>query len=389
MHGRGYVSKGDSIAASYISNKFREFQLYPFQSNFNYYQKFKLSVNTFPGAVECSIDGKLLKPGIDYLVNPSSTSINGEYSVFWLDKNIIHSRKRINALNKISFKDKVIIVDREGMVEKKNKGSRTIQEQMDFVKAGVFNNPASGWIEPKLTWAVSQHQGFPMLTFKKGAVSRDAKTIKLKIEQQFIPEYETQNVIGLIEGEKIDSILLISAHYDHLGRMGSETIFPGANDNASGISMLLDLAAYYSKHKPEYNTVFIAFAAEEAGLVGSDFFVQNPLFPLEKIKFMINLDLVGTGEEGITVVNATEQPAAFEKLTKINAEKNYLTQIKSRGKAANSDHYYFSEKGVPAFFIYTMGGVKHYHDIYDRPETLPLTEYNDVFRLITDFIKTL
>ncbi|MGE3824646.1 MAG: hypothetical protein AB7G44_10500 [Bacteroidia bacterium] len=59
-----------------------------------------------------------------------------------------------------------------------------------------------------------------------------------------------------------------------------------------------------------------------------------------------------------------------------------------RGKAANSDHYYISENGVPAFFIYTMGGIKAYHDVYDKPETLPLTEFQDLFRLLTDFVKT-
>ena len=79
----------------------------------------------------------------------------------------------------------------------------------------------------------------------------------------------------------------------------------------------------------------------------------------------------------------------FNKLIGLNDAKKYLTQVKVRGKAANSDHYYFTEKGVPAFFIYTMGGIKAYHDVYDKPETLPLTEFQDLFRLLTDFVKTL
>ena len=63
--------------------------------------------------------------------------------------------------------------------------------------------------------------------------------------------------------------------------------------------------------------------------------------------------------------------------------------MKARGKAANSDHYWFSEKGIPSFFVYTMGGIKAYHDIYDVSETLPLTEFEDCFRLFRDFIDEL
>jgi len=72
-------------------------------------------------------------------------------------------------------------------------------------------------------------------------------------------------------------------------------------------------------------------------------------------------------------------------LRQANDDGHYLVKVASRGKAANSDHYWFSEKGVPAFFIYTMGGIKAYHDIYDISKTLPLNEYNHLFRLIVGF----
>jgi hypothetical protein len=100
------------------------------------------------------------------------------------------------------------------------------------------------------------------------------------------------------------------------------------------------------------------------------------------------LDLLGTGDEGITVVNATEYKTAFESLKNSNEQQHLLPTIKPRGKAANSDHYWFTERGVPCFFIYTMGGISAYHDVHDRPETLPLTRYKNVFRLLTTFIAT-
>ena len=86
--------------------------------------------------------------------------------------------------------------------------------------------------------------------------------------------------------------------------MGKKTYFPGGNDNASGTSMVLNLMEYYSNpiNKPRYTIVFILFAGEEAGLLGSEYYTTHPTKDLNKIKFLLNLDLMGTGEEGMMVV---------------------------------------------------------------------------------------
>jgi Zn-dependent M28 family amino/carboxypeptidase len=183
--------------------------------------------------------------------------------------------------------------------------------------------------------------------------------------------------------------LVVTAHYDHLGRMGSDTYFPGANDNASGVAEMLALAAYFAKNPLHKNILFVAFTGEEAGLLGSKYFVRNPPIPLDSIDFLLNLDLSGTGDEGITVVNATLYPEIFDKLVSLNKENNYVAKVKKRGPAANSDHYYFTENSVPAFFIYTLGGIKAYHDVYDKPETLPLDEAADLIQLYIRFFKYL
>jgi Zn-dependent M28 family amino/carboxypeptidase len=112
--------------------------------------------------------------------------------------------------------------------------------------------------------------------------------------------------------------------------MGENAYFPGANDNASGTTMLVTLAQYFKENPSKYNLVFIAFAGEEAGLVGSEYFVNHPFFKLKKIKFLLNLDIMGSGEEGITVVNATEHKKEFEVLDKLNKEENFLSKIKKR-----------------------------------------------------------
>ena len=99
------------------------------------------------------------------------------------------------------------------------------------------------------------------------------------------------------------------------------------------------------------------------------------------------MDLMGSGESGATIVNATVFADYFEAFKSINTAGDYLPKIKARGKAANSDHYYFSEAGVPAFFIYLMGDYTHYHIPADSPENLELGMYYDKsYLLIRDFI---
>ncbi|UOQ78652.1 M20/M25/M40 family metallo-hydrolase [Hymenobacter sp. 5516J-16] len=216
-----------------------------------------------------------------------------------------------------------------------------------------------------------------------------AATAKLRVDAQLKTAHHTQNIVGYLPGRiQPDSFLVVTAHYDHLGTMGKRTYFPGANDNASGVAMLLELAAHYARpeNRPACSLVFIAFGAEEAGLVGSKYFVEHPLVPLTSIRFLLNLDLMGTGEEGATVVNGRVFERQYQQLTQVNATVRYLPALTARGRAANSDHYYFSERGVPSFFLYTRGGSKAYHDVADRAQTLSLTGFTGMFGLLQDFL---
>jgi Zn-dependent M28 family amino/carboxypeptidase len=239
----------------------------------------------------------------------------------------------------------------------------------------------------KLTGDVALEAGdSTWILVDKNAFRETPANIKVNIENNFVNNFRASNICGIVRGTvKPDSVILITAHYDHLGGMGKDTYFPGANDNASGVSLLLNLAHYYATNPQPYSIGFILFAGEEAGLIGSKYFTEHPLVPLKNIRFLINTDLAGTGEEGITVVNATEYPKEFAMMNAVNDESKLLAKINSRGKAANSDHYFFTEKGVPSFFFYTMGGIKAYHDVFDKAETLPLNEHEDLFKLVVKF----
>ena len=153
--------------------------------------------------------------------------------------------------------------------------------------------------------------------------------------------------------------------------------------------MMLTLAkAIKNQPLPNHNVLFIAFAGEEIGLKGSTFFVNESGVLLNQISMVLNLDIMGSGEEGITVVNGSVYTALFDKLKQINNSTLSVSTIKTRGRAANSDHYPFSEKGVPSLFIYTMGPNKNYHDIFDQSEALSFNRFDELSYLLLRFLQT-
>ncbi|HET6244752.1 MAG: M28 family peptidase [Bacteroidetes bacterium] len=384
MFGRGYVSNGDKIAADFIKNEFVKLDLLSF--NEDYFQSFSLEVNTFPTKLSFSANDKMLIPGKDFLVLPFSGTDTGTYKTIYFDTKIWNNKRKLERFKKSNLSDKYIILD----------DSNAASEIEKEVFKSALTNPfkAKGIIkltDNKLTWSVSQTEAeYVAFEVLRTEFPSKTKKIDVHVENKYYTDYSSQNVIGYIKGNsKPDSFIVFTAHYDHLGHMGKNTYFPGANDNASGIAVITDLASHYSRNPSAYSIVFIAFSAEEAGLIGSRYYTQNPLFPLSNIRFLINLDLLGNGEQGITVVNGSEYKEEFLLLNKINDRNNYLTKINERGKAANSDHYYFSEKGVRCFFIYTLGENKAYHDINDKAENVKFPAYDEIFRLLTDFTGSL
>lgn len=372
MHGRGYVNGGDSIAAFYLKGEFQKMGLKSF--NDDYYQKLSFFVNVFD-RVKLELDGQQLTPGKDFIPFHLNSSAFGKYPVVYIDDALAINKMKFKRIRKKDLSNNIIVVNDTG------KNSPELYSLTNKAKAIIS-------LKDKLTWSVGQKQQEAIFFEILRSSYKNAKEIEFLVDVHIVPNHQSQNVIGFIPGSEYpDSFIVYSAHYDHLGQMGKDVYFPGANDNASGCAMMLNLAKYYSmpEHKPKCSVAFIAFCGEEVGLLGSKYYTENPLFPLKNIKFLLNMDLMGTGDDGITVVNGTIFKKEFDKLKEINAANDFIKDVRIRGKAPNSDHYFFSEKGVKAFFTYTLGGIKAYHDIYDKPETLPLTEFEDLFKLIIKF----
>jgi hypothetical protein len=339
--GRGYVKEGQTHAANFIVKELQKNKIKPLFDQ-SYLQGYSHAVNTFPKKVEVKIDGKKLIAGRDFIIDPNCETIKGKWEL-----------EKKDSVNYIC-KDK--------------------------------SKACSVKLVKKLTHSVSSfHMKPAKIELLRSSFTNELKSIELNIESVFIEEFKANNIGAYIEGQNNDSMVVFTAHYDHLGAMGKNCYFPGANDNASGTSMVLNFAKHYAASKPKYKTVFIFFSSEEIGLLGSKYFSEHPAIDLKKIKFLVNFDLLGTGDDGMMVVNGAIFTKQFELLQSINKEKQLVKEIKKRGKAQNSDHYWFTELGVPSFFIYTLGGVSFYHDIDDVEKTLPLTDYQDVFKLLLEF----
>ena len=379
--GRGYAYGGDKMASAYIINELKKNHVKPFSKE--YTQDFFINVNTLYGSNKLQINGITLEPGVDYIISSSSNSIKGNFTTVYIDKNLIDDSLRFRRLIQTNLSNKVIIIDTLGIKRKDFSQAYNLITKRNFLKAKAVIK-----IEDKdLLYVPSQIQkNFALITISREAFPKSFSSVNIDIESRYIENYKTQNIVGFLKG-KSDTSIVLSAHYDHIGLMGIDTYFPGANDNGSGIAMLLNLAKYFSNQKKlKYNIVFMFFSGEELGLLGSKYYTENPIFPLSDIKFLLNLDMVGSGDEGIKVVNGSVFKKEFNRLSDINAENNYLEDVKIRGAAANSDHYFFYEKGVKSFFIYTLGKYKEYHNINDTPENLPLIEFEDLSLLLIDFI---
>jgi aminopeptidase YwaD len=201
--GRGYTNGGMTKAATYLSALFEDYGLKPMSGN-SFFQEFSYPVNTFPGNMQLTINGKMLVPGKDFITDPASDGFSGK------GKLVMKDSARFTAAGK---KFVVKLVD-------------------------------------KLTWSVSQKVADScMVIIDKKQISMPPAFFSADIDNKLIRSFKARNICAIVKGTRMpDSILLITAHYDHLGGMGRDTYFPGANDNASGIALLMNLARYYAKH---------------------------------------------------------------------------------------------------------------------------------------------
>ena len=377
--GRGYARGGANKAGHFLEKEFRRSG-----ADEVTIQAFTLDINTFPGAMEMSLDGRKMTPGVDFTMREYSPGIKGTFPLYYIDTLDYDSDRIFRDLELPENRDAFVVCD--FMFSYKHREDFTrLQSEGGAPNAGILFS----WEEPlKFYKAYGEKVVDKPVAWVPYSFPRDAKSLKVNIKNKFLKNYECFNVIAKIEGARHDSCYVFTAHYDHLGNLGRKVYYAGAHDNASGTAAIVTLAAYYATNRPEYDMYFIAFSGEDAYLRGSQWYVDHPVVPLEQIKYLFNLDMIGDNNPVQYCEVSDEGMRGFTLFEEINAAKGYFKALNRGELAGNSDHYPFALRHVPCIFLENEEGdaFKYYHTVHDTWENAVFDSYEPVFRLVRDFI---
>jgi Zn-dependent M28 family amino/carboxypeptidase len=241
-------------------------------------------------------------------------------------------------------------------------------EQFDMVRSdkGASTVPLQGWITREVAADLFKNAGFDFDEMKKKALDKAFKPIPLKARASIqisnkMRNVNSKNVIGVLDGQVPDEYVMFTAHWDHLGigePVNGDKIYNGAVDNASGVALMMDIARAFTKApKPKRSIMFMAVTAEEQGLLGSEFYADNPIFPLNKTLADINVD-------GANVFGPNKQITAIgfgyttlqDVLADVVAEQGRTVipeEEPEKGFYYRSDQFSFAKHGVPGLYTHS------------------------------------
>ncbi|HUH29330.1 M28 family peptidase [Gelidibacter sp.] len=403
LKGRETGSPELKIAASYLANSFRGYGVKPNPKTGTYYQEVKLKRKFPPKDVSIVINGQILT---DYVIVNTAAMVSNQDAIF-LNYGLTDDYKGKDV------KGKVIIVKagspetNEGRAafrlrrtkEKlaKDHGVNAIIELLK-VDDGMWSSIDHNFNRPTLSvdleetntssndvityvWALDK-EGKMAEQLSKAKKISSAISIGEKHEEQVI----SQNVIGMVEGTDAqlkNEFIIYSAHYDHVGigepDATGDSIYNGARDNAVGTTTVLSMAKNLAKYPTKRSALFILFTGEERGLLGSSYYVENPVLPLNQMVYCFNSDNAGYNDTSVISVIG---------LTRTSAENNIFNAAQAFGLRAiedpakeqglfdRSDNVNFAKKGIPAptfslgFTSFDGDVTKYYHQPGDEANTL-------------------
>ena len=197
----------------------------------------------------------------------------------------------------------------------------------------------------------------------------------------------TQNVVGLWEGSDPvlkEEVVIIGAHYDHVGVRNDTLIFNGADDNASGTAGVMEIAQAFSEstHRPKRSVLFITFAGEEKGLFGSRFYTDSPLFPSSRTVAMLNMDMISrNAPDSVGIIGAETSTFLKDANEKANENIGMKMEYGPDEYFMRSDHYPFYQEGIPVLFYFT-GPTPDYHQPTDDPDKVLPEKMARIARLV-------
>ena len=377
--GRGYARGGANKAGKYLQREYRKAGVDEVTL-----QPFTIDINTFCGKMEMQADGRRLTPGVDYSMREYSPGVHGTFPVYHVDTLNYDADRMFADLQKPEYANSLVACE-FWFTYKHGKDFARLQTSGECPNAGLIYT----WPSPIKYFKAYGHRVVdkPIIWVTPEAIG-GVKSVTVDIDNQFLKDYGLFNVIAKISGERHDSCYVFTAHYDHLGNLGKKVFYAGANDNASGTAAIVTLAAHYAKHKPPYDMYFLSFSGEDANLRGSAYFANTPVVPLEQIRYLINIDMIGDDNPVQYCETSDEGMRGYRLMEQINSERHYFRSLDKGPLAANSDHYPFAKRHVPCIFLENQEGTAfpYYHTIYDNWQHAVTASYDPVFRLVTDFI---
>lgn len=409
MEGRETGEPGEVLSAGYIAGRFHQLGLLPAGENNSYFQEFPfITKGKYVGKNFLSISGEREELKEDWYPMSQSGSGRANGGVVNLGYGIhapqLGHDDYANIDNRV-INGKVVVMEL-GLPGGTHPHSKflavgDLNDRIDYVKrlgasAIVFANSDPNQENPSSELPRQAHTVSIPVVFVQGELAKKLTTqkeVEIKLAVNIVREKKSgRNVIAKLDFGAPTTVI-IGAHYDHLGygdhgslHRGEKAIHNGADDNASGVAMILSLAEYFATGNTKgHNLVFIAFTGEEMGLLGSGHFVKSPTIDLSKVSYMINLDMVGRlkAEEKTLGVNGVGTSPSWNKaLKKVSA---FGMDIKTTESGIGpSDHTSFYLKNIPV--IHVFSGT---HNDYHKPsDDVELINYDGMGR-ITHFLEAL
>ncbi|MES2286215.1 MAG: M28 family peptidase [Bacteroidota bacterium] len=443
--GRETGKKGQKMAAAYIANQFRMAGIPPYMES-TYYQEFSLK-EILPEPAEVFIERKKYIGNKDYYNYPEQADRSIETdSVVFLGYGI--QEESYNDYKGTDVNGKVVMIlageplskDSISLITgKKTKSLWSTYAKVKLEKAResgvrlllvVVDNVAKDLLDNKhrletsaLKLEINNEGMFIIYISRQMAndilkkervetliqkISDGKKPLHLAVETNFeiniknkVQNVSSENVLGYVEGTDLkEELIVITAHYDHLGIDG-KIVYNGADDDGSGTVAVIELAKTFAKaknegHGPRRSILFMTVAGEEKGLLGSAYYVKNPVYPLKNTVCDLNIDMIGRLDQAheknsnyIYLIGSDKLSSTLHAIsenanrTYINLELDYtFNDEKDKNRFYyRSDHYNFAKKGIPVIF-YFNGVHADYHKETDEVEKIDFKKMEKITRLV-------
>jgi len=200
----------------------------------------------------------------------------------------------------------------------------------------------------------------------------------VRVQVAVTPSVMVHNVLGVLPGsdqEALDKVLILGAHIDHVGTLPDGTMYPGANNDASGVAVLLEIARLWqdAAYQPRRTVLFAVWNATESGLLGSRHYVDDPVHPMAKTVAVIQLDSVGQGRGFYNDAFGNEPQEALLMAELDRAARQVESRLTLNAHERGSDHEPFHEKGVPSVML-TWERPEHMHTPYDTADKIDVNK---------------